>query len=210
MNHAHWCRESTPSFPLPRALCTFPQVKESISTLSPPVTDKHAHACMHAHTQLHLALCTANQISSKSPGFTLLCILYPLRTTTTTTTSISSNADWSPPPALRRRCWASCAKGLGNVRKQAVPGAIHIPQVSLSLWMMLLPNYLGPEPQTTPKPHKKSPTHTHQIPTTTLKPQRSPLCSRAAPPNNTDTNVNPVWLTPCVCGRFPSVQRPSN
>lgn len=44
----------------------------------------------------------------------------------------------------------------GHAGEQALPGAIHIPQVSLSLWMMFLPNYLDPEPW-----HQPRHTHTH-------------------------------------------------
>lgn len=46
----------------------------------------------------------------------------------------------------------------GHAGEQALPGAIHIPQVSLSLWMMFLPNYLDPEPQ-----HQPRHIHTHTV-----------------------------------------------
>lgn len=60
----------------------------------------------------------------------------------------------------------------GHVGEQALPGAIHIPQVSLSLWMMFLPNYLDPEPQ-------HQPCHTHTVHSTHSK---FPLQSSAAFP----------------------------
>lgn len=63
----------------------------------------------------------------------------------------------------------------GHVGEQALPGAIHIPQVSLSLWMMFLPNYLDPEPQ-----HQPCHTHIHAHSTHSKFPLQSsvafPLC----------------------------------
>lgn len=65
-------------------------------------------------------------------------------------TSSSLPQHWRPPPALWQLCRFSFAGGSTSVREQALPGAIHIPQVGLSLWMMLLPNYLDSKPKKHP------------------------------------------------------------
>ena len=130
------------------------------------------------HTRTHLcsAVCDINQMNS--PGLTLLNPLPspPLPLTPHPPTLIPSAGSTASVSGF------FCGRP-GHAGEQALPGAIHFPQVSLSLWMMFLPNYLDPEPQHQPPPHTRI--HTHHC-----NPPHPSLFLRYT--TNTNTNINPA------------------
>lgn len=137
-----------------------PQVNVCISSAYYP---SHAHRCS--------AVCDFNQINCKSPGFTLPPPLILTLIPTASSTAYVSVFFCGRP---------------GHAGEQALPGAIHIPQVSLSLWMMFLPNYLDPEPWHQPR-------RTHilnalKIPATFLPELPSFFCWTT---NTAAANINP-------------------
>lgn len=89
----------------------------------------------------------------------------------------------------------------GHAGEQALPGAIHIPQVSLSLWMMFLPNYLDPEPWHLP--HRTHILNALKTPATFLPELPSFFYWTT---NTANANINPGWSPQwgCVCAPLSS------